>query len=380
MSSTTKNKINVTEDQLFQDFILERNLSENSVKGYIGALQSYTTYHQMTLTQLIDEADEEEEEGVRAKNRTIIKRLKSYRTHLLQNDTEPTTITGYYTKIKTFYRHNLIEIPYIPAVKLTQKQVMYEELPHKEHLIEALNHTNNLKHKAIIIFMASSGTARQETYNLTVQDFIQATYEYHNTTNIQVALETLEKKDNVIPIFQLTRQKTGYRYYTCCTPEAVTHIIRYLKSVGYKNLQPEDRLFDIKIRGINKLYTRINNRCKYPKGFLHPHSMRKYQADIINDRDLVDMLQGRKPNVIREAYFKSNPQKLKEEYKKHIENLTLKSTKFVTIESEEVKKLKRQLKEKDEMFRKLESQVHDMQKEQDKWEQMFQQFNEKYNK
>jgi hypothetical protein len=354
-----KNKVEVKDDPLFQEFILERNLSETSVKNYIGALQSYTTYHKLTLSKLIEEADIEEEQGVRAKNRKIIKRLKSYRTHLIQKGTESETIRGYYTKIKTFYRHNLIEIPYIPPVKLKQKQIMYDEIPHKEHIIEALEHTSNLKHKALIHFMASSGTARQETCNLTIQDFIDSTYEYHQTTNIELALEQLEKIDSVIPLFQITRQKTGYRHYTTTTPETVGHILRYLKQRGYKNLKPTDKLFDLKIRAINKIFTELNEKCKYPKGFLHPHSMRKYHADVVGDENLTNMLQGRKPNPIKEAYFKANPKRIKEEYLKHVEDLTLKPTKLITIESDEVKQLKREHKQEIKILEEKMKKQHD---------------------
>ena len=38
--------------------------------------------------------------------------------------------------------------------------------------------------KAIILFISSSGCARQETLNITIQDFIEATHEYHNSNDI----------------------------------------------------------------------------------------------------------------------------------------------------------------------------------------------------
>ena len=350
----SSNEYDISQEKLFQDFIIERNLRKETIKSYKSALQKYCTFHQMTLSELIDEADTEEEMRVRAKNRKIIRRLRDFRTYMIHNKNEVTTVTGYYTKIRTFYRHNLIEIPYIPPVQLQRKQVMYEDIPHKHHIIEALQHTSNLKHKAIIYFISSSGSARTETCNITIQDFIDATYDYHHSSNIPVALESLENESNVIPLFQLTRQKTGYRYYTACTGEATQHILRYLKNRGYKNLQPTDKLFDIKQDGINKLFARINDSCRFPKGFLHPHALRSYHTDIIQDKQLSQMLQGRKPDPITEAYFKQNPKRVKEKYMEHLKDLTLQPTKVVTIESDEVRKLKRQ--HKNEM-RELESKM-----------------------
>lgn len=351
----------IKKDPLFQQIIIERNLKKNSIKYYHSGLKAYSEYNQMTLQELYNEADQEEEDGIRAKNRTIVKRLRGFRTHLIQEEFATQTIKHYYSAARSFYFHHLIEIPYIPSVKLTQKQVMIDEIPKKHHIIEALEHTNNLKHRAIIYFMASSGTARNEVSSLTIQDFIDATSEYHNGGSFKNILEQLESQDNIIPLFQLTRIKTGYRYYTCCTPEATTHILRYLKTRPLHKIEPEDRLFELTPSATTSFFKRLNRKCKYPTTFFHAHSLRKYHADIIQDWDLINMLQGRKPNHVREAYFKANPSRIKEEYIKHLEDLTLHPTKLVTIESAEVKKLKAELKKERELNDKLRDEFKDIQ-------------------
>ena len=337
-------KYNVRDDPLFQQMMLERNLQKRSQKYYRNGLNAYTKYNDMTLQELYDEADTEEEQGVRAKNRKIVQRLRGFRTHLIQEGYEPVTIKHYYASARTFYTHFLIEIPYIPSVKLPSKQVLSTEIPRKEHIIEAIQHTNNLKHRAIIYFMASSGTAINEVCSITIQDFIDATNEYHNSSNIYDVVNELEQQDDVIPLFQLTRLKTQYKYFTACTPEATTHIIRYLKTRPLQKTRPKEQLFTLTPGAITIFYRRLNEKCKYPKTFFHPHAMRKYQADILQDWDLTNRLQGRKPQSVRESYDKVNPQKLKTRYMKHIEDLTLQPTRVVTIESEEVQQLKKQHK------------------------------------
>ena len=299
----------------------------------------------MTLQELYNEADKEDEQGVRAKNRTIVKRLRGFRTHLIQEGYEPVTIKHYYASARTFYTHFLIEIPYIPSVKLPTKQVLSTEIPKKEHIIEAIQHTNNLKHIAIIYFMASSGTASNELCSITIQDFIDATSEYHTSSNIYDVVHELESQDQIIPLFQLTRLKINYTYWTLITPEATTHLIRYLKTRPLKKLRPTEQLFPLSPNAVNIFYRRINEKCGYPKTFFHPHAMRKYQSDILQDWDLTNRLQGRKNPSVREAYDKANPQKIKEKYIKHIEDLTLNPTKVVTLESKEVKELKAQHKQ-----------------------------------
>lgn len=338
----SSNEYNVRDDPLFQQMMVERNLQKRSQKYYRNGLNAYTRYTNMTLQELYDEADHEEEEGIRAKNRTIVQRLRGFRTHLIQMGYEPVTIKHYYASARTFYTHFLIEIPFIPSVKLPQKQILSSEIPKKHHILEAIQHTSNLKHIAIIYFMASSGTAINEVCSITIQDFIDATQEYHTSTTITDVVKELEQRDDIIPLFQLTRIKTQYKYFTACTPESVTHIIRYLKTRPLQKTRPSEQLFPLTPGAITIFYRRLNEKCKYPKTFFHPHAMRKYQADILQDWDLTNRLQGRKNPSIREAYDKANPQKIKERYIKHIEDLTLNPTQIITIESDEVKALKRE--------------------------------------
>lgn len=353
----TPHTYQVQDDPLFQQMIIERNLKSESSRQYKKALQNYCNYNKLTLTELYEEADQEEEKGVRAKNRKIIQRLRGFRTYLIQENYAPVTINGYYSCSKAFYRHYLIEIPYIPSIKLPQKQLMYEEMPHKEHILEALSRTSNPKHRAIIYFMVSSGTARNEVANITIQDFIDATKEYHNSTNIYDVVQELEKQDNIIPLFQLTRVKTNFRYYTCCTPEATKHILRYLRTRPLKRLRPQQTLFNVKPNSITIFFSRLATKCGYPTHFLHPHALRKHHATTIGDYDLANMLEGRKQTPVREAYFKAKPSRVKEEYMKHIEDLTLKPVRMVTIESDEVKKLKRELRHAHDVNKKLQSRV-----------------------
>ena len=341
------NFYDVRHDPFFEDFIVERNLKTRSENSYRNALNNYCNYHHMTLQELLDEADREEEERILERNRTLVKRLKEYRKYELQKGTKPSSLSDYLIKIKSFYRHFMIQIPYIPPLKVKRNQTMIEDLPRKQDLIEAIQHTSNLKHTAIIYFIASSGTGRQEVANLRVQDFIDATSEYHNGTNdVQDILKQLENQKDIIPVWSMTRQKTQYRYYTVSSGESTTHLIRYLKTRPPKTLRPTAKLFDIEPEVITSFLSRLNTKCRFPtpknKALIHPHNIRRYHATTIQNKTLADRLQGRKGDSITEAYFKADPQYLKREYMKHIEDLTLQPSRVVTIESDEVKALKKQ--------------------------------------
>ena len=49
---------NVEEDEIFLSLCSEKNLSKNSFKKYRNCLKNYTDYHQLTLEELVNEAEE----------------------------------------------------------------------------------------------------------------------------------------------------------------------------------------------------------------------------------------------------------------------------------------------------------------------------------
>lgn len=334
------------QELIFKKFIISRNLSSSSQRLYKAALTDYSQFNKMSLQELIDEADQEEENNIRAKKRKIKERLINYRIHKIETKTPYNTLNSYFSCVKTFYRHNEIEIPYMPHANIKKEfHERYSDIPTKKDIEQVLNSTKNLQHKAIILFMSSSGSAAAETLSLTIQNFIKATNEYHHSYDIQNVIKDLERRKDVVPIFEMVRKKTDYPYYTCCSPEAVQSIITYLKTRS--NLKNEDKLFEIKhSRSIALAFIRLNNINQFGKvghgNFFHSHALRKFHATTIGNRDLVNALQGRKPDNTTGAYFKDNPNRLKEEYVKVLPKITIGKTETFNLKSKEYLKLERE--------------------------------------
>lgn len=76
---------NVEQDDIFISLCSEKNLSKNSKKKYRNCLKNYTNYHQLTLEELVDEAEKDEENNVRPARRMIRSRLLNFRTHLIND-------------------------------------------------------------------------------------------------------------------------------------------------------------------------------------------------------------------------------------------------------------------------------------------------------
>ncbi|MBE6486633.1 MAG: integrase [Methanosphaera stadtmanae] len=312
-------------DILFLKFCKERNIRESTIQGYVSTLLKYTTFHNCTLEELLNEANEDELNGIPLKQRRLRERLLSYRNYLLENNLSSNTVKTYFSKIKTFYIHFEIELPHLPDVKYSkQYETNYLDLPTKEHIRDALE-ISTLPFKALILFMSSSGTAKAETLSLTVNDFIKASKYYYKSTGLQDILDELSGKD-IIPTIYLKRIKTDKYYYTFCSSEASYYIIKYLKT--RKNLKLTDKLFPFRGSYVMKNFQEINDRMEWGfKGkyrFFRSHTLRKFHASNLQlSREYIDLLQGRSRNVIHETYIKTNPDKLKEIYVKNMKNVMI---------------------------------------------------------
>ena len=314
------------DNRLFKKFVRERNLKESTASGYESALKHYLNFHKRTLNDLMQEALLDEENLVPLKERKIKKRLLNYRSYLLKGNCSPNTVRTYFTKVKTFYLHFDIELPHLPDAKYDKLyETNYLDLPTHEHIRKACDSVP-VGLKAVILFMSSSGTAKAETLSIIVSQFIQGTAQYHNGGSLELILETLSKKRNVIPTFYLRRIKTDKYYYTFCSPEATRYIVKYLQT--RKDLKMEDKLFDFTASSLLNKFQEINDRMGWGfKGkyrFFRAHTLRKFHASNIGlAAEYIDELQGRSKNYVHATYIKTNPNKLKSIYKSAMHNVMI---------------------------------------------------------
>ena len=319
--------------EILNNLVYRRNLTYKTKQGYKNALDCYTSYNGMLFIELLKEAENDEEKGIRWKNRRLKKRLMDFRIYLQENYLV-STAKVYFQRILTLYRHFEIEIHNLPrinpkSVKMS-KPITFEDLPTKEIIKEAYYISNQIM-KAIILFISSSGCARIETLNLTVEDFKNATYEYHKSNDINIALNILKDIKFIIPIFRIRRQKTNKFYFTFCSHEASNEIIKYLSLKS--NLNDKDKLFDINLYYWNKYFNYINNELNLGKvgeyNRFRSHMLRKFHASSLynfsNSLSLseIDALQGRGKNSTHSSYFMENPRNLREKYINSLDSLKI---------------------------------------------------------
>lgn len=345
------------DNNLLNEIHMVNNHSESTKKIYRIALRKYTAYFSMSMNELIEEAEQEEENGIRMKKRKIKTRLLTYRHYLLENYSINSVRTMFYPIIY-IYNYLDIETPEMPKINLKSvmksQPIRYKDLPDKEIIRKAVKLADP-EMTAIIYFMASSGCARRETLNLTIQDYIDSLSEYTNKNNIYEIINELgTNSENIIPTFNILRQKTGKYYTTYCSPEAVNEINIYLLSRNDK-LKPEKRLFNIQESYLLMKFRNINNLLGLGRvGAFHrfrSHMLRKFHASALyNDGmslDKVNDLQGKAKNKTDSAYFMTNPDDLKNEYIAHLSAITInKEVEKITIKSKEYRQLEKENYEK----------------------------------
>lgn len=322
---------------ILNTFFVERNLSKSTIKQYKTAWKQYCQCNGgMSIEELINEADDEEEQGIRMKKRTLKTRLLKFRTCLIEQGNSKNSIINKMNQVKSVYRHYEIEIPNLPYLsdKGLKKEtpIGYDDLPTKSIIREALDFGSQLV-RSFILLQVSSGMGRAECLSLTICDFLTATGYYDENKSIREMLVEMYRADTlIVPTFKLKRQKVNEYYYTFATHECVMEIVKYLLNANRK-LELDSPLFKVGINYINTLYGQINDVLglgtvgEYK--VFRTHMLRKFNATALTtgenalSEEEVDFLQGRSRGRIRESYMKKNPLLLKEKYLKAMDNVLI---------------------------------------------------------
>lgn len=320
-------EFNRLDEDVFEEFYLTRNIKTKTQLGYRTALTQYMNVTGLHLQEFLDEADYDEDNVSSLKKRRIKKHLLKYRVSLVDEYDSAYTIRTYFNKVKTFYRHNEIQLPYIPPLKLDSSyELNYRDLPSHEELLFVCEHYDLLI-SSLVLFMSSSGQAMAETLSLTVNDFIEALKEFTEEVDPYKVLDDLEYRDDIIPTFYMRRLKTDKYYFTFCSPEATREIIRYLK-YDRVTFNIDEALWNISKNKLTNIFQEINDsngwgrKGKYRK--FRSHTIRKFNASNIGMQpEDVDKIQGRSRSILHETYIKVNPSSLKRTYSECVENVML---------------------------------------------------------
>lgn len=390
LASEIGEKHGVGDEEIFKEFCQNRDLAPKTVENYGRTLQYYSDFIGKSLEELLDEAEEEEDLGIRYRKRSIKKYLNDFKMHLQDKGYTDGYLQNMMVSVKAFYNEFDIQLPRPKHKKsrMNRKKETIGDLPTISDVRKFMDHCNNC-YKAIITISVSSGMSRAELASITFNHLYDAVGLDKEPRDISELIEKLEEKGNIIPKWKIKRVKTGHPYFTFSSSESIHYIIHYLEDLQRIHSdyipKPEDGLFRslyhnkpnraITGKNIGNIFFYVN----HTKGFkmvenrylIRPHSLRKLFATTLEKNKVPHLttrwLLGHTIDKTTEAYFKADPESLREDYISVVNELSTIDYEVKTIESPEFKELKdnyekdakakseeiEKLKEENEITRKI---------------------------
>ncbi|MBI5679463.1 MAG: site-specific integrase [Methanobacterium sp.] len=348
----TNRKITVVDEPIFQDFCIERDIRESSIKGYKYALQKYSNFTNKTLEELIDEAEEENDSSIKLRKRKITKYLRNYKLRLEELDMADKSRKQNMVLVTSFYRYFDIDLPKSNGRKSRnlRKLQTIDDLPTMDEIQRFLEYCNST-YKAIVLTGLSSGMGSAEKASLTFEHFFKAIDMFPYPETLPEIIDKAKAKGNIVLKWYIIRIKTGNPYFTFSSPESLDRIIIYLEELHHKhpeyNPKPKDRLFrsiysnkPLKPNNMCSMFNYINRT----KGFrrvdnhyvIKNHTLRKYFATTLENMKVPHLttrkLMGHNIDSVTNTYFKTDVEILKKDYLEALDKLTTNKVQIKVID------------------------------------------------
>lgn len=371
---------------LTEKWFINQSLSKSTQSLYSLGLKKYCNLIGMTLNELLDEAEQEEDSIPRLRNRKIDSYIPRFKKSLEDVGLAPQTIKVYVSAVKSFYKYHGVTIP---DVKTDVNDICLEKnegrLLTRED-IKNMIEISPIREKTIIYLMAMTGMSQAEVRHLTVKKFLDAASEalHKKIDSVEDLFDYEKELENVILSLLITRKKVNYRYHSFIPPEVSRNIVYYLKERSYgrnKKIRISDVRKELFVShngdkltksNVSSNFNRIGKKLGFAAseegayGFWRSHGLRKYFiSTIINetgDHVLADYLVGHKIDKTKRAYWKADPDKLKKNYIDVLEYLSIDEIKIRDYSTEEYVKVQAALEEKDEVIASLQERVDALEK------------------
>lgn len=345
-----------------------KKISPGAQKTYMFAIKEFSELIGKGPSDLIADADAEENKRIKPNNKKAFKYLTKFKKKLENDGKAPSTIKLYLYGIKSFYNAFDIILP-LPEIKLIQdtvpKKSCGKDITNKD--IKKLINVSSTRLKAIICLMALSGIAQQEVRDLTIQTYLNSA---SAAINIQLddVYDLIEHESvilqEVLPV-EITRKNLNYTYCTFIPPETSFEIINFIKERCYgsnKKIRIKDNTDYIIVNnngekmssdliGIN--LRRMGQKARFKKdsglSFWRSQSLRDYFIHTfikkIGNKTVADYLAGYKISEGDLKYCRVDPKSLKKHYLKALPVLSFDLPKVRNEVSEKNVKINRKPRE-----------------------------------
>lgn len=242
-------------DPAFQQFLLKKpNLKKATAYNYAIAIKYFVEANNLPFNQMVKNVRAEQND--RIENNVIIKYDPDYgiindyiytfvRHMKVERENSNNSVKAFLTRIKIVFSALKIQLPTLPDFK-DDTQEWY--LLTKED-IKCVLDASTVHHKALITFLAVTGLRISDALSLTINDFMLATQEYHEFSDVNEFIDNAPS--GMIGFWNFNPSKTQRHKIICkvCnTPEASDYILlslRKRKKFFIDKSRKEDKLIEI---------------------------------------------------------------------------------------------------------------------------------------
>ena len=237
-NSITNMNVNHNYDDISLDDTLNNmGLSEATIINYTSVMMNFLKCNDITFNELIKTIGNLQDDIIEDNriirydpNYSLIKQYYDNFINMGRNkNKKESTIKSNIRIINSILKQKGIKTPNIKfTIKNTQKKTPVLTSNDIKYIIN--NHCN-IHQKAIITFMASTGIRRFDTLDFKINDYLEATYNYHETLDLDEFMETYH--NNMVGYWEFTPHKTiksGLVCKTCNSGESSNYIIESLKA------------------------------------------------------------------------------------------------------------------------------------------------------
>jgi integrase len=314
-----------------------------------------------TPTELIEESIKETKAGLLVSERNTGVYITKYKKCLNDKKFAPKTQAVAISTVKSFYMAFDMQLP--SGLLKMRKSIPLkgnQNFLNRDDIKKLAANAKNLRDKAIILCMVSSGMARNEILNLRVRDVVFDT--------------------NSIGVVTVRREKAQVDYTTFISPEATQALRNYFdernRDEKLKIKGNNDYIFVTYYDGKNdshkgqklgertflKNFHELGTQLGYGNGeFMiksRSHAFRKFFASTLENagmpKNKIDFMLGHTPSGNDFAYFQTDIEKLKELYIKYLPVISFERTiEIRSLDSKDAERLETFEKENSDLKQRL---------------------------
>lgn len=314
---------------------------------YVMYLKFFCNCAEKSPTELIDESIREMKSGLLVGERNIVPYITKYRKWLGDNNYAPKTQALAISTVKSFYQAFDIQLPSrLCKVKKSLPQRKNQNFLRREDIIKLITNAKNLRDRAIMLCMASSGMARNEILNMRIRD--------------------IDFDKNDIGTVTVRREKKQVDYITFISPEATAALRNYFdernrcretaikdengfvfvtyqsNETGIKGSKLNERTFLTQFKTLGGQLGYDNSRGGFVKS--RSHALRKFFASTLENAGMpkfrIDFMLGHTQTGNDLAYFHIDVEKLKELYIKYLPYLTFEKGIQINTNEDEIEEMR----------------------------------------